>query len=73
MSTLLDKFGKFDLVKLSTKVKGGVKKCQISVNVVCERPLSFPHLSRVINGAENIICLTTMLKDLFINFIKAAY
>ena len=39
MSTLLDKYGKFYQVKLSTRGGVGVKKGQKSVNLVCGRPL----------------------------------
>ena len=37
MSTLLNQFGKFYQVKLSTRGGGG-QKGQTSVNIVCERP-----------------------------------
>ena len=39
MSTLLNKFGKFYQVKLSTRGGGG-RKGKKSVNAVCERPLT---------------------------------
>ena len=42
MSTLLNKYGKFYYVKLSTRGGGGIKKVQKYVNLVCERP----HMSR---------------------------